>query len=54
MEKNIEAAVALYSGNKPLALFVQKLPENIEGMNRLFAQISDLFNGAKIENFSLF
>ena len=52
MEKNIEAAVALYSGNKPLALFVQKLPENIEGMNRLFAQISDLFNGAKIENFS--
>ena len=39
MEKNIEAAVALYSGNKPLALFVQKLPENIEGMNRLFAQI---------------
>ena len=52
MEKNIEAAVALYSGNKPLALFVQKLPENIEGMNRLFAQISDLFNSAKIENFS--
>lgn len=52
MEKNIEAAVALYSGNKPLALFVQKLPENIEGMNRLFFQISDLFNAAKIENFS--
>ena len=52
MEKTIQAAVALYSGNKPLALFVQKLPENIEGMNRLFAQISDLFNGAKIENFS--
>ncbi|WP_298067680.1 HsdR family type I site-specific deoxyribonuclease [uncultured Mailhella sp.] len=52
MEKNIEAAVALYSGNKPLALFVQKLPENIEGMNRLFAQISDLFNSAGIENFS--
>ncbi|WP_298033234.1 HsdR family type I site-specific deoxyribonuclease [uncultured Desulfovibrio sp.] len=52
MEKNIEAAVALYSGNRPLALFVQKLPENIEGMNRLFAQIFDLFNSAKIENFS--
>lgn len=52
MGKHIEAAVALYSGNKPLALFVQKLPENIEGMNRLFAQISDLFNAAKIENFS--
>lgn len=52
MEKHIEAAVALYSGNKPLALFVQKLPENIEGMNRLFAQISDLFTSAKIENFS--
>lgn len=51
MEKNIEAAVGLYSGNKPLALFVQKLPENIEGMNRVFAQISDLFKGAKIENF---
>ena len=52
MGKHIEAAVALYSGNKPLALFVQKLPENIEGMNRLFTQISDLFNAAKIENFS--
>lgn len=52
MGKNIEAAVALYSGNKPLALFVQKLPENIEGMNRLFSQISDLFQAAKIENFS--
>lgn len=52
MEKNIENAVALYSGNKPLALFVQKLPENIEGMNRLFKQISDLFKNAKIKNFS--
>lgn len=52
MAKNIEDAVALYSGNKPLALFVQKLPENIEGMNELFGKISALFHAAKIDDFS--
>lgn len=52
MEREIKAAVKLYSGDKPLALFVQRLSENIEGMNRTFAQISDLFKAAKIENFA--
>ena len=52
MEREIKAAVKLYSGDKPLALFVQRLSENIEGMNRTFAQIFDLFKAAKIENFA--
>lgn len=51
MEKNIEDAVALYSGNKPLALFVDKLEQNLLNMNRVYEDIEDLFNGAGIEDF---
>ena len=43
--------MALYSGNKPLALFVQKLPENIAAMNLVFSRIAALFTAANIENF---
>lgn len=52
MEKNINEAVALYSGNKPIGLFVDKLPENIEKMNYIFGDIKELFENEKIENFS--
>ena len=51
MEKNIEKAVKLYSGDKPLGLFVQRLPDNLKMINNIFEQISDLFNQAGIENF---
>ncbi len=51
MEKNIERAVKLYSGNKPLELFAQKLDYHLLQMNELYQHIDDLFTKAGIENF---
>ena len=51
MERLIEAAVKLYSGDKPLGLFVERLDKNLEGMNFIFTQIKDLFEQAGVENF---
>ena len=51
MEKNIEAAIKLYSGDKPLGLFAQRLQKNLSNMNFLFGQIKDVFEQAGIENF---
>ena len=52
MEKNIEAAVRLYSGDKPLGLFVQRLPKNLMNMNFFFEQIQDVFINAGIPDFA--
>lgn len=52
MERLIGAAVRLYSGDKPLALFAERLDKNLEGMNFIFSQIRDLFEQAGIENFA--
>jgi len=43
MEKNIIAAIKLYSGDRPFSLFVPKLKENIERMNKVFEEIVLLF-----------
>jgi type I restriction enzyme R subunit len=51
MEENIKNAIKLYSGNKPLGLFVQKLDQNLEQMNNLFDEILELFHQAEISNF---
>ena len=51
MERNINAAVKLYSGDKPLGLFVQHLAANLKMMNELYEDISELFSNAGIENF---
>ncbi len=51
MEKNIENAIKLYSGDKPLGLFVQKLRENLKKMNFLYEQVKDIFEQAEIFNF---
>ncbi|WP_422641458.1 type I restriction enzyme subunit R domain-containing protein, partial [Vibrio paracholerae] len=51
MEQHINDAVKLYSGDKPIGLFVDRLVSNIELMNRLSADISELFASAGIENF---
>lgn len=51
MQRNINAAVKLYSGDKPLGLFVQHLAENLKMMNELYEDISELFSNAGIENF---
>ncbi len=51
MERNINDAVKLYSGDRPLGLFVQHLPENLKKINEIFDEISELFKNAGIENF---
>lgn len=51
MERNIEEAVKLYSGDKPFGLFVERLPHNLEKINYFYEEICNLFKNAKIENF---
>jgi type I restriction enzyme R subunit len=51
MEENINKAVKLYSGDKPLGLFADRLENNLAKLNRLYDEISELFENAKIENF---
>lgn len=51
MERNINAAVKLYSGDKPLGMFAVKLDKNLENMNAVFTQIKNLFDQAGIFNF---
>lgn len=51
MERNVNDAVKLYSGDRPLGLFVQHLAENLKQMNELFDSIAELFSNAGIENF---
>ena len=51
MERNIEKAIKLYSGDKPLGLFVSKLQKNLEKMNEIYRDIHELFQNAGIENF---
>ena len=52
MEQNITAAVKLYSGDKPLGMFVDKLKANLENMNAVYTQIKNLFEKAGIDDFS--
>lgn len=52
MKRNIRSAVKLYSGDKPLGLFVSKLGQNIKSMNRVYADISDVFQAAGISDFA--
>ena len=51
MESNINAAVKLYSGDRPLGLFAQHLIENLKEMNRIFENIFDILEDAGILNF---
>ncbi len=50
MERLIEEAVKLYSGNKPLGLFVQKLDRNLSEMNKIYGEIKALFENANIQD----
>jgi type I restriction enzyme R subunit len=52
MERNIAEAVKLYSGDKPIGLFVQRLEENLKAMNALFADIKKVFEDAGIPGFT--
>ena len=51
MERNIEEAFALYSGDKPYGLFVEHLDYNLEKLNQVFAEITDLFILANVNDF---
>lgn len=48
MEHNINKAVKLYSGDKPVILFVEKLKYNIEKMNSIFADVEGVFQLAGV------
>lgn len=52
MKCNIEAAVKLYSGDRPLDMFVQKLPENIALMDTRLQEILMVFEAAGAGDFS--
>ena len=51
MDQNISDAVKLYSGDKPLGLFVQHLTENLTQVNIIFESITVIFANSGIENF---
>lgn len=50
MQRNIDAAVKLYSGDKPFGLFVDHLDEHLLQINRCFTIIKRLFAG--VDDFS--
>ena len=52
MKCNIEAAVKLYSGDRPLDMFVQKLPENIALMDTRLREILMVFEAAGVGDLS--
>lgn len=51
MERHIKDAVRLYSGDRPLGLFADRLNKNLDSMNYLYRQIKDLFEQAGITDF---
>src|SRR5574343_515527 len=51
MERNINDAIKLYSGDKPIELFVEHLDSNLNSMNHVFGEIESLFQTASIDNF---
>lgn len=51
MDRNIKAAINLYSGNRPELLYVPKLGLNVQMMNLKYEEIKLLFRKNKISNF---
>lgn len=52
MQRNIERAVKLYSGDRPMGLFVDNLDKVIDKMNVCFADIADIFKHAGVADFA--
>jgi type I restriction enzyme R subunit len=52
MKRNLAAAVKAYSGDKPISLFVDQLPRNLERLNDCFTEISAIFSSASITDFA--
>ncbi|KIX20723.1 DEAD/DEAH box helicase [Flavobacterium sp. 316] len=51
MEQHINRAIELYSGDKPVDLFVDRLEQNLNSLNFVFNEISQLFISAGVQNF---
>jgi type I restriction enzyme R subunit len=51
MKRNVDAAVKLYSGDKAIGLFADRLPLNLERLNSSFAEITAIFDAAGITDF---
>ena len=51
MEQNVSKAVKLYSGDRPIGLFVEKLSYNLGKLNAVFDDIAYLFKNAGIPDF---
>ncbi len=51
MQRNIDEAFKMYSGDKPLGLFADKLEYNLNRMNAMYDDMETLFRSAEIENF---
>lgn len=52
MQRNIDAAIKLYSGDKAIGLFVDQLKINLTKLNALFSEITELFENDGIAGFS--
>jgi type I restriction enzyme R subunit len=51
MEQHINRAVKLYSGDKPIALFAQRLESNLNKLNAIYEEIAALFEHAGVTDF---
>jgi type I restriction enzyme R subunit len=51
MEQHINRAIELYSGDKPVDLFVDRLEQNLNSINFVFNEISQLFTNTGVQNF---
>ena len=51
MQAHIDRAVKLYSGDKPMGLFADRLVINLNKMNAVFDEIDTLFYGAGVKDF---
>jgi len=51
MEAHINRAVKLYSGDRPIGLFADRLESNLNRMNSVFDELVALFDAAGVEDF---
>ena len=52
MEKNIEDAIRLYSGDRPLGVFANRRGNHLERLDALFSEIRDIFQRAGVPDLS--
>ncbi|OHE60033.1 MAG: DEAD/DEAH box helicase, partial [Treponema sp. GWA1_62_8] len=52
MEENINKAVKLYSGDRPLALFVDRLDSNLRKLNAAYQEIAEFFTRSGVADIS--